>query len=102
MYLRQFLYFLFNNAIIIKIEQRLAIATTNATVKDGKLRGYQIITNLAKTSELENRLYSKLWYYNTLYGGEAIILLKLIEVLHRKGKHINQGVIDIFIDNKYI
>jgi hypothetical protein len=40
MYPRQFSYPLFNNDIIIKIEQRLAIATTNTSVKDGKLRGY--------------------------------------------------------------
>ena len=89
MYPRQFPHLPFNNAITIKIEQRLAIAATDASVKDGKLRGYWIITNLAKISEWENRLYSKLWYYNTPCSREAIILLKLIEILYQKGKHMN-------------
>ena len=62
---------------------------------------YWIITNEQQSFQLSNHLYSKQWEKNTPCSTKAIVLLELIEVLYNKGKHIESGLIKVFINNRY-
>ena len=48
---------------------------------------------------LENLVYHKDWRENTSVGAQYITLLELIEVLYKKGKHIECGTVVIAIGN---
>ena len=45
-------------------------------------------------------MYHKNWESNTAIGAETIMLLELMEVLLRKGKHIRHGKIRIGFYNR--
>jgi len=45
-------------------------------------------------------MYHKRWRENTAGAAEVLVMLELITVLERRGRHINQGSITIGFDNK--
>ena len=90
----------FNKEIMISIMQRKAVAATNASVKEFSIGGFWIITNNDKRVRTENVLYHKKWEKNTPGMAEVIILLELITVLEKKGRHMQSGGIKIGFDNK--
>ena len=50
---------------------------------------YQYLTDINKKVELVREEYHTRWYQNTIYRAEAIVLLELLKVLERKGRHIS-------------
>ena len=64
--------------------------------------GYWIIINKEQTIEVKNTLFHKNWDDNTYKGAEAIILLELIEVIEKKGRHILSGKMTIGLDNRKV
>jgi len=53
-------------------------------------------------SNSKRQFIKKRWNSSTIVGAEAITLLELIEVISLKSKHINNGSIQIGIDNRKV
>ena len=79
----------FNDQITRSIEQGMAVAATDASVKGYGMGGCWIFTDLQKNFKQERMLYHKNWEDNTSGCAEVIVLLELITVLEKKGRHIN-------------
>ena len=77
-----------------------AVAATDASVKNETMGGRWIISNKQRTFEFSGELYHKEWKENMAGIAEVITLLELITVLERRGRHINEGCIEIGFDNK--
>ena len=90
----------FNDKVKRNIEEGKAVAAIDASVKNGKMGGSQIMSNVNKRELLSNQLYHKHWIDNTTGIAEVIILLELITVIERKRRGIEEGKIVISIDNK--
>ena len=90
----------FNEELMKSIMQREAIAATNALVKDYNMGECQIITDTEERIRIENVLYYKQQEENTPEVAEVMVLLELIVVLEKKGRHIQSGEIRIGFDNK--
>ena len=71
----------------------MAVAATDASVKGYGMGGCWIFTDLQKNFKQERILYHKNWEDNTSGCAEVIVLLELITMLEKKGRHINQGEI---------
>ena len=84
---------LFNKIITESIRGGTAVVASDALVKENCIGGYQIIANYQSKNLFKNETYHQQWKDNTSSVAEVIILLKLITVLEKKGKHINQGKI---------
>ena len=79
----------------------MLIATpTNTLVKDRKMGGSWIIIDVNQQTKLENVLYYKDWSNNTTISAKVIVLLKLVEVIERKGQNIESRAIVITVDNR--
>jgi len=65
------------------------MVASDLSVKDGRIEGFWI-------------MYYKKWEYNTSYVAEAIVLLELLEVLERKGKHIKEELVIVTFDDRYV
>ena len=50
--------------------------------------------------EISREVYHKNRNKNTIGGAKVIVLLELLQVLERKGCHINQGIVKISFDNR--
>ena len=61
-----------------------------------------LITDEKKQDMIQNTLFHKSWGNNTIKGAEAIVLLELITVLHKRSKNIISGKITIAIDNRKV
>jgi len=93
-------YFPFNEEITRSIEQGKAVAATDASVKSDKMSGVWIISDIEKKFKISNEMYHKRWRDNTSGSAEVIVMLELITVLERRGRHINEGCITIGFDNR--
>ena len=51
---------------------------------------------------MEKELYHKKWNQNTVVGAKVIILLKLLEILERKGQNISHSLVVIGVNNRKI
>ena len=71
-------------------------------MKDGKLGGYQIIAASNQEEEISNVLFCKDQGNNTSKGTEAIALLKVIAVIDRKCRNINNSKLITAIDNQKV
>ena len=90
----------FNEQITNSIELSKAVTTTDTSVKGYSMSGCWILTDVEKSFKYENILYHKYWKDNVPGSAEVIVLLELISVLERKGRHIEQGEIRIGFDHK--
>ena len=93
-------YFPFNNEITKSIQENKAVAATDASVKDDEMGGVWMLTDTKRTFEISNELYHKRWGDNTPGVAEFLVLLELITVIERRGRHISNGKITIGFDNK--
>jgi len=93
-------YYPFDEETTESIQSCEAVAATDASVKDGMMGGRWIMSNTQRTFELSGELFHKEWNENTAGVAEVITLLELITVLERRGRHINEGCIEIGFDNK--
>jgi len=93
-------YFPFNDEITKSIEQRTAVAATDASVKNDQMSGVWIMADKEKTFQISNEIYHKRWRDNTAGAAEVIVMLELLTVLERRGKHIKEGCITIGFDNR--
>jgi len=84
------------------IENEKAQAATDASLKLGRMGGHWIVTDEMNEEIIENTIYHKAWRNNTNKGAEAIVLLELITMLHKRGKNITRGKITIAIDNRKV
>ena len=82
------------------MRENKAIAATDISVKSRKIGGLQIIIMIKRKYEIEHRIYSKDWKVNISKVAEAIVLLDLIEMVAKRTKKINQGILVIYCDNK--
>ena len=82
------------------IEQRNAVAATDASVKDHCMGGWWILTSKDKSFKLEKGLFSRNWEDNSSGCAEVIVLLELMTVLEEKGRHIMEGEVTIGFDCK--
>jgi len=96
----ELMYYPFNEKTTKSIEESLAVAATDASVKEGQMKESWIITDVEKKSILKNQLYHKECSDNTLGIAEVIVLLELITILEQKGHHIRSGKIKIGFDNR--
>ena len=71
----------FNQFIIQMIIESKAMAASDASVKDGEMGGAWIIKNQKGDCLLSNEIYHKEWKENSNILAEAIILLKLVQVI---------------------
>ena len=90
----------FNEAITKSIEESKAYAASDASAKDGVMSGYWCIRDINKQLLMCNTMYHKQWQDNTVVGAESIVLLELMEILERKGRHIDYGKVQIGFDNR--
>ena len=93
-------YFPFNDEITQSIIDETAVAATDASVKGDGMGGVWIISDTNRKFEISNEMYHKRWRENTSGSAEVLVMLELITVLERRGRHINQGSIAIGFDNK--
>ena len=84
------------------IENEKAHAATDASLKLGRMGGHWIVTDEKNEEILDNTIYHKAWRNNTIKGAEAIVLLELVTMLHKRGKNITRGKITIAIDNRKV
>ena len=84
------------------IENETAHAASDASLKCGRMGGHWVITDQKNEEVIENTLYHKAWRNNTIKGAEAIVLLELVMVLHKRGRNVTQGKICVSIDNKKV
>ena len=70
-----------------KIENRIAIAATDASVKDDKIGGYWIMTDKFKRIHVENRLCHEEQENNASGVTEIIVLLELTSMIAKRSKH---------------
>ena len=97
---REVEYFPFNDEITRSIQHRKAFAATDASVKGDRMSGVWIISDIDKNYKISNEMYHMRWRENTAGSAEVIVMLELITVLERRGRHINDGCITIGFDNK--
>ena len=71
-------------------------------MKSNQLGGYQIISNRDKITEIRYEIFNKQWEYRPIKGGEATIMLDLIEIIVYKSKHINNGSIIVGNNNQLL
>ena len=64
------------------------------------MAGFWCLTDTNLQTEISRELYHKEWNNNTIGEAEVIVLLELLQVLERKGHHINQGIVKIRFDNR--
>ena len=71
------------------IQRGTAIATSDASVKDGCMGGCWIIANSDwQKTLMTNKLYHNQWEDNMSGVAEMITILELIAVLEKKDRHI--------------
>jgi len=90
----------FNEQITNSIELSKAVTATDVSFKGYSIVCCWILTDIEKLFKHENILYYKYWEDNVSGSAEVIVLLKLISVLERKERHIEQGEIRIGFDHK--
>ena len=66
------------------------------------MTGYWCIRDAKKQLLSKNSMHHKQWQNNTSAGAEAVVLLELMEILERKGRHISQGKTQIGFDNRIV
>jgi len=92
----------FNDQITQAIQANDLIAASDASCKNEEMTGHWIIASMDRSIKVENTIYHQTWGDNTIVGAEAITLLELLEVIHKKSKHIQHGSIQIGFDNRTI
>ena len=92
-------YLNFNNKILKHIKQGMAVSATDVSVKDKQMRGSQIISNEQKQELASNTLFHNNQVDHIARIVEVIVLLDLITVLEKKGKHIIEDKIVIVFNN---
>ena len=90
----------FTSEISNSIRNRMVVAATDASVKDSHMGRCLIISDENKSFKKEHVLYHKKWIDNNSGVAEVIVLLQLLEVIEAKGRHINEGEINIGFDLK--
>ena len=61
---------------------------------------HQHILDRNKGIDFKKESCCKILAYNSIVGAEVIILLKLLESIKRKGRHIEEGSIEVGFSNK--
>ena len=79
----------FNEIITQSIENGIAIAASDALMKEDQMASFWCLTAMNLQTEISRELYFKEWNNNTIRGAEVIVLLELLQVLERKGHCIN-------------
>ena len=97
---REVEYFPFNEEITRSMQNEKAVAATDASVKGNRMSSMWIISDIDQNFEISNDMYHKRWRDNTAGSAEVIMMLELMTVLERRGRHINYGNITIGFDNK--
>ena len=64
------------------------------------MRGHQRVINVDVNKEIFNTLYYEDQGKNATAGVEAIILLKLLVVIEKKGRNIEEGQIIVGLDDR--
>ena len=77
-------YIPFNEVIIEIIESNKIFAAYNASIKDNRLGGYQIISNENQLSEIGYEVYDQSWEYRSIEGSKAIVIVDLITIITKK------------------
>ena len=90
----------FNTKITEVIVNREAITLLDATKKDSNVADHWILTNNERQYKLKSTICHKNWSNNTIVGAETITLLESFQALHRKGKHIWNGLVKIGFNNR--
>ena len=93
-------YYPFNEDITQSIISDKAVAATDASVKGDAMSGVWIMSDIERSFEIKNEIYHKRWRENTSGSAEVLVMLELMTVLERRGRHINHGSITIGFDNK--
>ena len=75
---------------------------TDASRKNNKITGHWRIESTNWSIKIENTLFYKEWRVNTIVGAEVITLLKMLEVIYKKSKYMQQGSIEIGFDNRKV
>ena len=83
--------FPFSDQISRCIEQSKAVAATDASVKNHCMGGWWILMSKDKPFKIEKGLFSRNWEDNSSGCAEAIVLLELMTVLEKRGRHIVEG-----------
>ena len=92
----------FNQQITQAIQNNTIKAATDASCKNNEMTGHWIIETIDRSTKLENTLFHKEWGANTIVGAEVITLLEMLEVIHKKSKHMQHGSIEIGFDNRKV
>jgi len=90
----------FDEIMTRSIIEGKAVAATDASVKDGQMGGRWILSNTQQSAKISGELYHKEWDDNTIAIAETITLLELLTVIERRGRHIENGSIEIGFDHK--
>ena len=64
------------------------------------MAGHWRIESTDRSIKLKNTLFHKEQGANTIVGAEVVTLLEMLEVIHKKSKHMQQGSIKIGFDNR--
>ena len=97
---REIQYHPFDEIITRSIQEGKAVAATDASVKEETMGGRWILSNRQRSVEISGELYHKEWNDSTAGIAETITLLELLSVIERRGRHIENGSVDIAFDNK--
>ena len=82
---------LFNDKITELTEKDKALAVYNVLVKNSIIGLHQMIMSKEKRVLAEKELFSKFQYLNISKLVEAIVLLKIVQIIYNKSKHIQYG-----------
>ena len=64
------------------------------------MASFWCVKDIDQSNLSERETYHKEWQENSVIRAETIALLKLMEVLNKKGKHISHSQTQIGFDNK--
>ena len=81
------------------IESKVHVAS-DALAKNNAMAGHWCMKDLQQQMLESSTMFHKEWKCNTIVGAEAIVLLQMLEVIERKGRHITSGKIRIGFDNR--
>ena len=81
------------------IMQHKAYTTSDASMKEGKMGSYWLITDNKNQEIIQNTLFHKRWNNNIIKGVEAIVILELLIVLYKRSRNVISGKVTIGIDN---
>jgi len=71
-------------------------------VKANQMGGFWILTNRERDNEIKYEMFLKEWELNIAKGGEAIILLGMVETISNKAQDIEDSSVLIWNNNRLL